>query len=252
VTRLALISDIHGNCVALDAVVADATRHEVDAFICLGDVAATGPQPREALRRLRELGCANVRGNGEGWLLDGFPAGRSDGTRRLSDIIDWTLEQLAPNDLDYLAGFPPTVTRQVGGWRLLCFHGSPRSDIERLLATTSDDDLAHALTPELVDARVFAGGHTHLQLLRTLGDRVLVNPGSVGLPLGSLVDGDPPLPSWAEYALIEADQDVGEVAFRRVPVDVEELAAATAAMPHATWAVDLGRRIRRWNAGADP
>jgi predicted phosphodiesterase len=75
---LALISDIHGNAVALDAVLADLTRRGADEVICLGDVAAGGPQPREVIARLRELDCQAIRGNADGWLLDGLPAGRSD------------------------------------------------------------------------------------------------------------------------------------------------------------------------------
>jgi hypothetical protein len=62
--------------------------------------------------------------------------------------------------------------------------------------------------------------------------------------------GTPPLPSWAEYALVEVDRGDVEVAFRRVAVDIAPLAAATAAMPHSTWAVDLELRLERWNARA--
>jgi predicted phosphodiesterase len=65
--RVALISDIHGNAVALEAVLADIARRRVDEIVCLGDVAAGGPQPREALERLRTLGCAVVRGNADEW-----------------------------------------------------------------------------------------------------------------------------------------------------------------------------------------
>ena len=87
--RLALISDIHGNGVALDAVLADVARAEVDELICLGDIAAGGPQPREVIGRLRELGCRTVRGNAESWLLDGLPPGASEETQRLNEIADW-------------------------------------------------------------------------------------------------------------------------------------------------------------------
>jgi Calcineurin-like phosphoesterase superfamily domain len=80
--RLALISDIHGNGVALDAVLADLARRDVADIVCLGDLAAGGPQPREVLARLRELGCQAVRGNADGWLLEGLPPGSSARVRR--------------------------------------------------------------------------------------------------------------------------------------------------------------------------
>jgi putative phosphoesterase len=250
VSRLALISDIHGNCVALDAVLADRARHQVDDIICLGDIAAGGPQPAQVLGRLRELDCQVIRGNADGWLLDGLPAGRSEETRRLGEVVAWAREQLAAADLDYLAALPPTATITVAvGLSLFCFHGSPRADIDRLLATTPEQELDE-LFADAPQAHVFAGGHTHRQLLRPYRQSVLVNPGSVGLPLGSLVSssGAPPLPAWAEYALVQVDGADVEVTFRRVAIDVVALAAATAAMPHATWAGDLERRIERWNA----
>jgi putative phosphoesterase len=247
-TRLALISDIHANGVALDAVLADLTPRRVDEIICLGDVAAGGPQPQAVIARLRELGCRGVRGNAEGWLLEGLPPGRSEETRRLGEVVAWTRAALGRADLGYLATLPPTLSVIAEGLGLLCFHGSPRSDIESLLATTPDDELEEAFAA--ASESLLVGGHTHLQLLRTCGHRVLINPGSVGLPLGALAASGPPLPAWAEYALVEVSGGEVEIAFRRVPVNVEALAAATAAMPTASWAADLERRIQRWNARA--
>jgi putative phosphoesterase len=248
-SRLALISDIHGNGVALDAVFADLARRDVADIVCLGDLAAGGPQPREVLARLRELGSKAVRGNADGWLLEGLPPGRSNETRRLGEVVAWARATLAPDDLDYLAGLPPTLTITVDDLSLLCFHGSPRSDVESLLATTPEAVLDEALagTPA---ASVLAGGHTHLQLLRPHRQGLLVNPGSVGLPLGAVGASEPRLPTWAEYAVVEVSDGGVEIVFRRVPVDADALAAATEAMPHVTWAADLERRIRRWNARA--
>jgi hypothetical protein len=79
---------------------------------------------------------------------------------------------------------------------------------------------------------------------------LLLNPGSVGLPLGSLAPsaGGLFLPASAEYALVEVEGGDVEIVFRRVPVDIDALAAATAAMPQSSWASDLERRIVRWNA----
>src|SRR6266536_1668128 len=122
--RLALISDIHGNCVGLDAVLADATVHGAGGIVCLGDVAAGGPQPREVIRRLRQVGCRAVRGNADGWLLDGLPPGRSEATRRLGDVVSWACALLTADERVYLATLPPTLTIAVGDWTLLCCHGS--------------------------------------------------------------------------------------------------------------------------------
>ena len=248
--RLALISDIHGNGVALDAVLADIAVQEVDEIVCLGDIAAGGPQPCHVLRRQRELGCRAVRGNADEWLLDGLPAGRSEATRRLAETVAWARAQLDGDDLAYLAALPTTLRCSVDGLGLFCCHGSPRSDLERLLPTTSDAALDELFA--CADARVLAAGHTHLQLLRRRGGSLLVNPGSVGLPLGATTCSTPPLPNAAEYALVTAGDGHVEVAFRRLSTDVDALRTASAAMPHATWASDLEQRIRRWNAKASP
>ena len=176
--RVALISDIHGNAVALEAVLADIARRRVDEIACLGDVAAGGPQPREALEQLRALGCAVVRANADEWLLATMPA---EDDRRLREIVEWARGQLTDADVAYLESFVPTVELDLGkSRRMLCFHGSPRANSERLLATTPEQELARFFAGAAAD--VLAGGHTHLQLARRLGGSLLVNPGSVGLP----------------------------------------------------------------------
>jgi putative phosphoesterase len=248
VARLALISDIHGNGVALDTVLAHAAAKEVDEIVCLGDIAAGGPQPRQVLHRLRELGCRTVIGNADRWLLEGLPPGRSNGTRRLAATVAWARAQLSDDDLAFIAALPASVRCSVDGVELFCCHGSPRSDLERLLATTSDAVLDELFSR--IGARVCAAGHTHLQLLRRHSDGLLVNPGSVGLPLGLSERPERLLPTAAEYALVNSRDGNLEVAFCRVSTDVDALRAASAAMPHATWASDLEQRIRRWNAKA--
>ena len=246
--RLALISDIHGNGVALGAVLADAAARDVDEIVCLGDIAAGGPQPRQVIRRLRELGCRAVHGNADGWLLDGLPAGRSEATRRLHETVAWARAQLSDDDLAYLAALPKTLRCAIGGVELFCFHGSPHSDLEPLLATTSNDVLDEVVAG--VRAPILAAGHTHLQLLRPHRASLLVNPGSVGLPLGATTGSQPALPAAADYAIVTVNDREIETAFRRLPTDVDLLHAASAAMPQATWASDLERRITRWNAKA--
>jgi predicted phosphodiesterase len=179
-------------------------------------------------------------------LLDGLPPGRSDATRRLGDTVAWARGQLGDDDLAYLAELPAAARISVGGLELLCVHGSPRSDLEPLLATTRGG----ALNEALADAgHLLAAGHTHLQLLRQHHDSALINPGSVGLPLAAMM-GSAPLPALADYALVTVNDSDVEISFRRLPIDVDALRAASALMPHPTWAGDLEQRIRRWNARA--
>lgn len=250
--RVALVSDIHGNAVALDAVLADIARQRVDEIVCLGDVAVGAPQPREVLACLRDLGCAVAMGNADEWVLEGLPNEHADeDSRRLAAIVAWVQAQLDPSAREYLRSFAPRVELELEGRRsLLGFHGSPRSATERILAETPQAELEPMLAE--FPAAIYAAGHTHVQLLRRLGDVLFVNPGSVGLPLDAAPPGSV-IPLFADYALIEAESGAAGVVLRRVAVDASEAAGAARAadMPHGDeWAAILGRRITSRNATA--
>jgi putative phosphoesterase len=226
--RTALIADIHGNLVALDAVLSDIHRRDVDRVVCLGDVAATGPQPREAIDRIAEIGCQVVMGNTDEWLIE--PRDESiedDDTRRIVEIDLWTHEQLGEHHLERLRDYQPLL--ELSG--LLCYHGSPRSNTEVLLPITTEAELAAMLNGH--DEAIMAGGHTHMPMLRRHGPSLIVNPGSVGMPFEHTSEGTFRNPPWAEYA-IAGD---GEVEFHRVPVDVGAVtgAALKSGMPNAGW-----------------
>src|SRR5689334_15515450 len=138
--RLGLIADIHGNLVALETVLAEMALESLDQMVCLGDVAALGPQPGEALARLRALRCPVVMGNTDAWLL--APPSAVDGDRFDRAITQWTIAQLTDDDRAYIASFPPTIELALGeGRALLCFHGSPRSYDDVIVPTTPDDEL---------------------------------------------------------------------------------------------------------------
>ena len=124
--RLGLISDIHGNRLALDAVLEELEREGVDEFICLGDV-AVGPQPAEALERVRELKCPVVMGNWDAAFLGDMPTPKDKIGEQLVEIGEWWASYLSPADREYMAGFAPTVKIEVGSTPVLFFHGSPRS-----------------------------------------------------------------------------------------------------------------------------
>ena len=244
--RVALIADIHGNLVALDAVLAALATEAIDRIVCLGDVAALGPQPRDVLARLREVGCPVVMGNADAWLLDPTASTRplDNDARRIEAIELWCARQLSETDHAFLRSFHPTVELDLGDDRtLLCCHGSPRSCDEVIAATTPEADLDRML--EGTGAAIVAGGHTHAQLLRRHRDLLIVNPGSVGLPVDRLPPASPIRnPPWAEYAVVDAAGNRLSIDLRREPFDVERLVtiALASAMPHAEWwAVDWRR-----------
>jgi predicted phosphodiesterase len=236
---IALIADIHGNLAALKAVLDALWAEPPDQIVCLGDVAATGPQPREVLRRLQGLGCLVVMGNADAELLDvPSPAPKTDeDARRITDIDRWCAAQLDDGDRAFLASFQPTVEISLGEERsLLCCHGSPRSYDDIINATTPDDELGGMIAGR--DATIIAGGHTHIRMLRAYRGREIVNPGSVGLAHRFFPDGNVRVPPWAEFALLsQADTGAVSVDFRRVSYDRDATVRAMSEreMPHAAW-----------------
>jgi putative phosphoesterase len=258
--RIAVIADIHGNLVALDAVLdglADETYNEI---VCLGDVALRGPQPVECLQRVRELGCPVVMGNTDEWLIRSEPAWDvPHDDDPVMEIDLWCAAQLDEADRAFIRSFQPAVEMQFGGGDSVCFfHGSPRSNTENIFSTTAEAELEVMI--DGCDATVLVGGHTHIQMLRRKYDKSIINVGSVGLPfLRKRVDETDSKYSvvapWAEYAIIDYQAGRLGVDFRRVPIDLAELerSAQDSGMPYAEWWVSyrdssLAVPTRRFNA----
>src|SRR2546428_4752462 len=133
--RVAVISDIHGNLPALEAVLSDVSRESVELIVSCGDV-ASGPLPVETLQVLRRLpGARFVRGNADRALVAGFDG--SQIPRLKGPGFDWCSSQLTRQDRDFLASFVETIVIEVDGLgRVLFCHGSPRTDEALMTAAT--------------------------------------------------------------------------------------------------------------------
>lgn len=236
--RVALIADIHGNLAALDATLEAIHGEAVDMVVCLGDVAATGPEPCAVLDRLRELACPTVMGNADAELLADPPDLNEldDDSRKIAEISAWATAQFNDRDRDFLHAFQPTMSLDLGAaGLLLCCHGSPRSYDDEIRASTPDEELDFLLAN--VDARLIAGGHTHTRMLRHWRGREAINPGSVGLAYDHRPDGSVRVPPWAEFAILTASANAISIGFRRVPYDIKATVRAMIenGMPHAEW-----------------
>jgi len=227
--RLALISDIHGNLPALDAVLAEIDGENVDEILCLGDV-AVGPQPGETLDRVRELGCPVVLGNWDAYFVKGFPPQTTEIGRQLVEMGKWWAGQLSDQQRAFIETFVDELSRP----GMLVVHGSPRSYEDFIYAATPDDELSEMLNGER--APLMAAGHTHFAMVRHFDGALLVNPGSVGLPFAKQ-EAVMRISPWAEYAIVEADNGRLSVDLRRTQFDVESLLHLIRAsgMPHADW-----------------
>jgi predicted phosphodiesterase len=228
--KLIVISDIHGNCVALDAVLADIQHESGDQIICLGDAVQGGPQPAEVVQRLRERGCPVVMGNADAWLLTGEETEAeqvsSERRQKMDRIREWSLAQLSAADQAFIGDFQPTIEMPLtSGRHLFCFHGSPTSFDDLIFPDTPEAEFQRLLAPY---ARyILTGGHTHLQQIRRLGDNFFFNPGSVGLAYNhQQEEAEFRLDPWAEYAVLTGVDGRIRLEFRRVPFDVAALRRA--------------------------
>ncbi len=224
--RIALISDLHANEVALSRVLADIRATGVDQIGCLGDVATLGPRPHEVLEMVKAACDFFILGNHDEYLFDTASILEHSTSPLILGAVEHCRGELSPTEIDFVRGFEHSRTIPLTGSRsLLLFHGSPDSNNCDLLAETPDAELALRLQGHPGD--VMAGGHTHIQMLRQHRGRLLVNPGSVGLPFERFVAGGPPtLLPHAEYAIVEIRSGGISVDLRRVALDRAELADA--------------------------
>jgi len=235
--RLGLISDLHGNLPAFNAVLADLESEGVDQLVCLGDI-APGPQPRETVERLQELDCPVLLGNWDTWLLEGVPPLSGSTGELIREQGAWQAAQLGESERAFLKELPFSVEVDLDGLAALCVHGSPRSVMDDICATTPEVELAGMLNGSR--PAFLVAGHTHVQLARPHQSTLFLNPGSVGLPFYSRPPGEPAqISPWAEYAILTVENGRISTELRRAPYDVPGLLelARDSGMPHAEfWA----------------
>jgi len=164
-SRIALISDVHGNEIALNAVLADIDRRGADETVCLGDVATLGPRPVAVLERLQKLGCVCIPGNHDEFMLEPSLVREYSKIPVLLDAVGWCEAKLPSDAVDFIRGFRHSFELPLDDeHRLFLFHGAPESNVVDLLATTAPEELDAMLAGH--HATVMAGGHTHIQMLR--------------------------------------------------------------------------------------
>lgn len=215
--RIAFISDIHANLVALEAVLRDIDRQKPEQIIFLGDAATLGPQPAAVMAELRRLKPVSIMGNHDGFCLD-----RSTAPELVSE---WYADQLSDDDLDFIRTFADTYEIALApDNKIIAYHGSPKANTDQILPTTPADRLESFLfdTP----GEVYIGGHTHIQMMKQYKGRTVINAGSVGMPFEfvpfSDVSGPRFLP-WAEYTILHWDGDNLGVELRKIPLDLDAL-----------------------------
>ncbi|MFC7879244.1 metallophosphoesterase family protein [Isoptericola sp. NPDC057391] len=242
--RIAVVSDVHGNLGALEAVLADIGARGITRVVNLGDDAGKGPRGSAVVDRLREVCEADVRGNWDDFL-PGIPDDGDDG-------LVWWRDELRPDQRAWLASKPLSHDLLLSGRRVRLFHASATSVHTRVRRAHSREEF-HGMfaTTDLTgpgpEPTTVGYGDIHQAFVDVHQGRTLFNAGSVGNPI------DEPTPSYAILEGVEGSSEPGPFGLQhvRVPYDVEaELAVAhDVGMPcYAEWAQELRTAVYRGQA----
>jgi predicted phosphodiesterase len=222
--RLAVISDIHGNLMGLEAVLADLKQQgDVDAIWVLGDLCAFGSRPVECIDLVRSLKNVQIiSGNTDRYLVTGTrPKHRVENEEMWASYaqiirgremnFSWTLSVLTYKHYEFLANLRGETDLHVPeyGW-VIGYHGSPGNDEYVMLPDTPAEEVLDQLSDR--DGRLGFGGHTHMAMDRDLGAWRVINVGSVGMPADDIR---------SPYALVTFENDSATVDLRRVSYDVD-------------------------------
>ena len=214
--KVMVISDLHANLAALEAV----TREAFDRLICLGDLVGYGPAPTEVIRFIREHAFVAIRGNHDNALALDVDCQCSPANKPLAEAtLAYHRTVLRGEDLNWLRTLPISAEFKLDGYRFAAFHGTPRDPLYGYEITPDlpDEQLREEI--DGVRADFILLGHTHLPMVRGIGSRVVVNAGSVGQPR----DGIPE----ASYAIIED----GIVELKRCGYDLHRTVEALRNLP---------------------
>lgn len=209
--KFVVISDIHSNLDAFEAVLA--SLPDYDELLFLGDLVGYGPQPNEVVERLRQFKPSVVlMGNHDYAVATGDTEGFSPNA---AAAIEWTRRKITSENRDFLAGLKPSARMEREGISLALFHGSPRDPLMEYIFPGIPESKAKKLI-ENGAAKILLLGHTHMPMLYSFEEEMLGNPGSVGQPR----DGDPR----ASFAILTITDGKFSFEIKRVSYEVDSVA----------------------------
>lgn len=214
--RVAVISDIHANLIALEAVLKDIEQENCEHIICLGDLVLAGPQPKETLVFVRQQNWTIIQGNTDklivdygqdiiGMLKENYPVMAN----ALVDDINYITE----DDKKFLEELAPMIFADIDGVKILFVHGSPRANNENILPGRPLDEIEEIIAD--TEADLILCGHTHIPCgYQTNKKQTVVNVGSVGRPMT-------PSPL-ACYVVVDSENGIFNVRHKFVDYDREK------------------------------
>jgi putative phosphoesterase len=213
--KLAFISDIHGNAIALDAVLKDIKEKQIDKVFVLGDICYRGPEPQRALDLVRELDCKVIKGNADEWVVRGVQQGEVPDhvLELMNKERDWIVSHLSTESIEYLRELPTQLNFEVEGVRIHAFHATPASLFDVVPPDASDEKILENLVTK--EAGLYIYAHIHKPYIRYINGKCIINIGSVGLPFDGL--------NKASYCIVEINESSIQTSNVRVSYDVQKV-----------------------------
>ncbi|MFT8322113.1 MAG: metallophosphoesterase family protein [Bacillus sp. (in: firmicutes)] len=214
--KIAFISDIHGNAVALASVLEDMKSKKVDKIYVLGDICYRGPEPRRSLDLIRSLNTDVIKGNADEWVVRGVNQGEvpDEALDLMNKERDWIVSQLEESDKDFLSSLPTEIHTEVEGVSIHGFHATPTSLFDIVLPHAEDDVIEKTLM-SATNSEIYVYAHIHKPYIRYIKGKIVMNIGSVGLPF----DGQ----AKSSYGLAEIHEGSIQTSIVRVNYDTEKV-----------------------------
>jgi putative phosphoesterase len=213
--RIVFLSDIHGNAVALEAVLEDISKRNIDKIIVLGDISYRGPEPKRALELVKNLNTDVIKGNADEWVVRGIKEGEvaESALQMMNKERDWIFMRLTEEDISYLAELPTEIKLEAEKIMIHAFHATPTSLFDVVQPFESDENLLKKMMKSGADIFVYA--HIHKPFIRYIHGKCLINIGSVGLPFDGLTK--------SSYAIVDVKDGSFQTSIVRVDFDLDTI-----------------------------
>ena len=214
--KIAVLSDIHGNGIALNCVIEDIKRQNIDKIIILGDVVMKGPMPMQVLESLRKFDVlAWIKGNTEMWFeeINEKWIPETNKEKELYSYYMYAREKMQLEDIAFINNLPLEYTLTYNNVKILCVHGTPKSIVEAIDGTVPVEDIKEIIKD--VDEDIILCGHSHCSFIGEVQGKKIFNTGSIGNSL----DGD----NRASYGILDFTDGNVQLINRRISYSINEL-----------------------------
>ncbi len=215
---LGIISDVHANVIALEAVLAELEEKGAETILCLGDLVGYGPSPNETIDLVRSAGVLCTLGAADERIAYDFARQKQPRAGVGDSTLEWTRDIIEPRHVEFLRSLPVQQRLNTPAGRLRFFHGSPETPAERL--NLNQDPIRLAKLLERNRCTILACGGSHVPYFRKLPAGWAVNPGSVGLSLNGEPGADYALFRISDEGKVEVEMDKVEYDFAAVAFDI--------------------------------